>query len=170
MSKPLAPLACHSTSHQKARTSRHRLLGEPQASRLNQPDILFQSLQARLGVPLFLCLQGPLELPASKPEANVISSRWKLLNPCHDNYPFDETASEFLLSPGDKQRCKGNAIPRCHQFATNPLMAKKKGLGPFDLSPYLQRVPEVGLEPTRPCGHWILNPARLPIPPLRFGY
>ena len=27
-------------------------------------------------------------------------------------------------------------------------------------------VPEVGLEPTRPCGHWILNPARLPIPPL----
>ncbi len=28
-------------------------------------------------------------------------------------------------------------------------------------------VPEVGLEPTRPCGHWILNPARLPIPPLR---
>ena len=30
-------------------------------------------------------------------------------------------------------------------------------------------VPEVGLEPTRPCGHWILNPARLPIPPLRHG-
>jgi hypothetical protein len=27
-------------------------------------------------------------------------------------------------------------------------------------------VPEVGLEPTHPCGHWILNPARLPIPPL----
>ena len=33
-------------------------------------------------------------------------------------------------------------------------------------------VPEVGLEPTQPCGHGILNPARLPIPPLwryRFG-
>jgi hypothetical protein len=29
-----------------------------------------------------------------------------------------------------------------------------------------REVPEVGLEPTRPCGHWILNPARLPIPPL----
>ena len=28
-------------------------------------------------------------------------------------------------------------------------------------------VPEVGLEPTRDCSHWILNPARLPIPPLR---
>ena len=28
------------------------------------------------------------------------------------------------------------------------------------------QIPEVGLEPTRPNGHWILNPARLPIPPL----
>ena len=25
----------------------------------------------------------------------------------------------------------------------------------------------VGIEPTRPRGHWILNPARLPIPPHR---
>lgn len=33
----------------------------------------------------------------------------------------------------------------------------------------LKEVPKVGLEPTRPCGHWILNPARLPIPPLRPG-
>ena len=28
-------------------------------------------------------------------------------------------------------------------------------------------VPKVGLEPTRGCPHWILNPARLPISPLR---
>ncbi len=27
-------------------------------------------------------------------------------------------------------------------------------------------VAEVGLEPTHPCGYRILNPARLPIPPL----
>src|ERR1700730_9596068 len=27
-------------------------------------------------------------------------------------------------------------------------------------------VPEVGLEPTCPCGRWILNPVRLPVPPL----
>ena len=27
-------------------------------------------------------------------------------------------------------------------------------------------VPEAGIEPARPCGHRILNPARLPIPPL----
>jgi hypothetical protein len=30
-----------------------------------------------------------------------------------------------------------------------------------------RKVPEVGLEPTQPCGHRILNPTRLPIPPLR---
>jgi hypothetical protein len=30
-------------------------------------------------------------------------------------------------------------------------------------------VPEEGVEPTRPCGHRILSPARLPVPPLRVG-
>ena len=30
-------------------------------------------------------------------------------------------------------------------------------------------VPEVGIEPTRTEVHGILNPARLPIPPLRHG-
>ena len=28
-------------------------------------------------------------------------------------------------------------------------------------------VPEKGIEPSRPCGHRILGPARLPVPPLR---
>ena len=28
-------------------------------------------------------------------------------------------------------------------------------------------MPEVGLEPTRPCGHGILSPARLPVSPFR---
>src|SRR5437764_11923590 len=30
-----------------------------------------------------------------------------------------------------------------------------------------EELPAEGLEPTRPCGHWILSPARLPIPPRR---
>ena len=30
-------------------------------------------------------------------------------------------------------------------------------------------LPEVGVEPTRPEGHGILSPARLPIPPLWLG-
>ena len=31
----------------------------------------------------------------------------------------------------------------------------------------LSDLPTEGIEPTRPCGHWILSPARLPIPPRR---
>src|SRR5438128_4986657 len=30
-------------------------------------------------------------------------------------------------------------------------------------------MPKVGIEPTRPFGHRILSPARLPVPPLRLG-
>lgn len=33
-------------------------------------------------------------------------------------------------------------------------------------SPHPKVVGEGGLEPPRPCGHWHLKPARLPIPPL----
>jgi hypothetical protein len=32
---------------------------------------------------------------------------------------------------------------------------------------WTRRVPKVGIEPTRPFGHRILSPARLPVPPLR---
>src|ERR1043166_7407294 len=31
----------------------------------------------------------------------------------------------------------------------------------------MEKLPAEGLEPTRPCGHWILSPARLPVPPRR---
>src|SRR5207245_7279896 len=31
-------------------------------------------------------------------------------------------------------------------------------------------MPKVGIEPTRPFGHRILSPARLPVPPLRRGF
>ena len=35
-------------------------------------------------------------------------------------------------------------------------------------TPYgVQLIPAAGVEPARPCGHWILSPARLPIPPRR---
>ena len=31
-------------------------------------------------------------------------------------------------------------------------------------------IPAAGVEPARPRGHWILSPARLPIPPRRHDY
>src|SRR3989442_4923188 len=30
-------------------------------------------------------------------------------------------------------------------------------------------MPKGGLEPARVCAHWLLKPARLPVPPLRLG-
>src|SRR6266516_1916031 len=35
------------------------------------------------------------------------------------------------------------------------------------LNAQLKRFPADGLEPTRSCDHWILSPARLPVPPRR---
>src|SRR4029077_18884008 len=31
----------------------------------------------------------------------------------------------------------------------------------------VERMPAEGIEPTRSCDHWILSPARLPVPPRR---
>ena len=36
--------------------------------------------------------------------------------------------------------------------------------------PCLFTIPAAEVEPARPCGHWILSPARLPIPPRRHKF
>ena len=41
---------------------------------------------------------------------------------------------------------------------------KKRGIEPRF---FVLMVPRAGIEPARPQGHWILNPARLPVPPPR---
>ena len=43
----------------------------------------------------------------------------------------------------------------------NPRRGKGFGAARREMSSD-DKVPKVGLEPTRPCGHWILSPARLP--------
>ena len=47
----------------------------------------------------------------------------------------------------------------------NSTKTEKKRQGPKTLSFFT--IPAAGVEPARPCGHWILSPARLPIPPRR---
>ena len=42
----------------------------------------------------------------------------------------------------------------------------KKRLATIGRKPFHGKVAEAGLEPARPIGHRILNPERLPIPPL----
>ena len=49
------------------------------------------------------------------------------------------------------------------------LAQKEKSLRILASSLIYNWMPKVGLEPTRPRGHRILSPARLPISPLRLG-
>jgi hypothetical protein len=45
-----------------------------------------------------------------------------------------------------------------------------QSLRPRDGTAGKRHLPTEGVEPTRPCGHWILSPARLPIPPRRLTF
>ena len=74
----------------------------------------------------------------------------------------------------------GACIPICEKFLTRPSAAPsieipKGGAGPrpaestkkdttYVVSFFVVR--EAGVEPARPCEHWHLKPASLPIPPL----
>jgi hypothetical protein len=81
-------------------------------------------------------------LDTPPPRLTPPNSRKPLLNPLRDSSHFTNQAVARLESP----RTQKEAVPsssRWDRFA----------------------VREGGVEPPRPCGHWNLNPARLPIPP-----
>jgi hypothetical protein len=46
-------------------------------------------------------------------------------------------------------------------------LAKACEKSKFALLPMKIELPAEGIEPTRSCDHWILSPARLPVPPRR---
>ena len=53
-------------------------------------------------------------------------------------------------------------------FAMTEIARDIEGKDKGDSGNFYQKspsVPEVGIEPTRPCGHWCLRPTRLPVPP-----
>ncbi len=55
--------------------------------------------------------------------------------------------------------------PRPRPCARRPVHEKRAPTGTFVRWRPVSSVREGGVEPPRPCGHWNLNPARLPIPP-----
>src|SRR5690606_40929921 len=59
------------------------------------------------------------------------------------------------------RRCQGRASGGSVGGGCSPRPAWVRWWGAHHLG-----VGEGGLEPPRPCGHWHLKPARLPIPPL----
>src|SRR4030095_3932356 len=54
-------------------------------------------------------------------------------------------------------------------FDLRPKKSRKKAVFPRVLPIKKGGLPAEGLDTTRPCGHWILSPARLPIPPRRLS-
>ena len=57
-----------------------------------------------------------------------------------------------------RKTCSGNLLT---------VSPKKKGFKFLNLKPSILLVPKRGFEPRRGHPHWTLNPARLPVPPLR---
>ena len=70
---------------------------------------------------------------------------------------------DYINIQSKKSSFNKNFINRISSIKKNNLTQKK----PHKLSSARLTVPKVGIEPTRDCSHWILSPARLPIPPLR---
>ncbi len=77
------------------------------------------------------------------------------------------TASESILSQANEpQANESTRATLIRQLpAGMPREYSQRGT-PFRLEAVFFSVPEEGLEPSHSCEYWILNPARLPIPPL----
>jgi len=74
------------------------------------------------------------------------------------------------IAPGCTERRSGEVTTRSAEDAKSSEKTRTRCASTDVSASTCNQVPEVGLEPTRPCGHWILNPARLPIPPLRRAF
>jgi hypothetical protein len=109
-------------------------------------EVLEESLDHRQGQ------SGPLAA-----DSRAIVMRGLLLPPCPAGSKAFESprAPRSMASTEPLERALGQ--PRDVVAPTvEPLLPAGTGL-----------VPRVGIEPTRGCPHWILSPARLPVPPPR---
>src|SRR5437899_2789626 len=86
--------------------------------------------------------------------------------------------NERKISPSSITRTglRSSIAPRfaCHEAHRNPGAKSAPadslwlvGAAAFNAKQPTAALPAEGLEPTRSCDHWILSPARLPIPPRR---
>ncbi len=93
------------------------------------------------------------------------SGRWGALPPpCAASQPAAAgwLRTDVPCGPCGKTELQPAAASDLGTGEPTPVAPRHAGTPPF-------RVPKVGVEPTRVLPHWILSPARLPIPPLRRG-
>ena len=81
----------------------------------------------------------------------------------HLNDPNDAPMGQFniIYKENDELKLAAEGI---HHIGKVPF---ERGLAAMRRFSTQALVPKAGIEPARDCSHWILNPARLPIPPLR---
>src|SRR5205807_9927978 len=84
---------------------------------------------------------------------------------------WNQCSSSGRLQSLKKERAPRNASMKALSSVAAPLTApcfRFAGcLSPAEISNGRPLVPKGGLEPPRACTHWLLKPARLPVPPLR---
>jgi hypothetical protein len=75
----------------------------------------------------------------------------------------------FLLAAVKHKRFGADSDPGFCRLTFNAQQCTRRGTehGPVFFELLGEGLPAEGLEPTRSCDHWILSPARLPIPPRR---
>ena len=78
-------------------------------------------------------------------------------NPTHGGHPYHS-----LTVPTAKP-----VVDFHHQVITHAGRTQKTQKDEIIFPGFSDVIPAAGVEPARPCGHWILSPARLPIPPRR---
>ena len=112
---------------------------------------------ARSGTPATKLFRRPLsaaELLASKAEDDTVAT--SALFEGWDHLMLLSVGSRTSdASPQQNQPCP-HFVPKTHFGSTSARHVR------LTQTCSLPEVPKVGLEPTRPCGHWILSPARLP--------
>ena len=81
--------------------------------------------------------------------------------------PFSPHRERYGLRPNCTERGTNRTRPRSEETQKTRENTELFAPRPHPTASSCIKVPKEGLEPSRPCGHWILSPARLPIPPLR---
>ncbi len=124
------------------------------------PDDLHRSAPPRM--PRLHRYRG---LTAGTPNRPAPAGCWTGRRPCRQE-PYDEHVGRVRQVGADRGSRGRRARHSTETVRRSTAPRERAPTGTFVLVETLSPVVrEGGVEPPRPCGHWNLNPARLPIPP-----
>ena len=125
------------------------------------------------------CKRGALTTELTAPGANSRASRPDCGRGHHRSWRLRSEAEPRSAADNNAMSRQGSWCPgrdlNPDGFLHTPLKRTRIPIPPPGHEGYVRRtvavakyvVPRRGFEPLQPCGHWLLKPARLPIPPPR---